>query len=323
MKNKFKEIFAGAVVIIILIGTPLAISLNAPWMNLTKKRVIHLTGLASQGIWTEDLVTATNNGSQTFKRANIVLTQDEEVIFRFTSADVTHTFYAPEIGFGPIVVEAGHYYDVPFTPKVTGKFEYYCTTFCGHCHNYMRGNIVVLSHEQIKNTELAKKLSTDTVRADCCAPNPALAAGSSISFIKRGQLLFIDKGCFTCHGQSGIGGVFNPNYVNRTIPDLITLAKKLKIGEKKEADSLIKLLERGVDLDKLNDSPPFPSFSRFYAQYNSITQKILNGAPVVQKADSKSFTPPLLMPSWEYHLTRRDINSIIAYFISIYNWDND
>ncbi|MCX6153442.1 MAG: c-type cytochrome [Candidatus Kapabacteria bacterium] len=323
MKKNIKEIIAWALVLVILVGTPIIIMYYSHTNNHTQKRMIHLTGVASQGVWTEDEVEAADLTFKTFKRANIVLTQGEEVIFRFTSADVTHTFYAPEIGLGPIVVEAGHYYDIPFTPKLTGKFTYYCTVFCGHCHNFMRGNIVVLTSEQAANRSLAASITMDTIRPTCCAPYRELTDGTNLPFLKRGKLLFLDNGCYTCHGDSGKGGVYNPNYVNRTIPDLITLAKKLKIGDKQEADSLIKILETGTELDKLNDNPPFASYCRFYAQYNSISTKIKDGAPIVLKADSLSFNPPLTMPSWSANLSKRDINSIIAYFISIYNWDND
>jgi hypothetical protein len=322
MKNNRIEIISAIIILLILIGTPLAISYNSPWKNHSKKRIINLTAVAAQGIWTEDKVDGTNYWNTNFKRANIILTKGEEVILRFTSVDVTHTFYAPEVGLGPFVVEAGHIYNIPYTPTETGKFTYYCTSFCGKCHLYMRGNLVILSKEDYNNQELVRNLTKDTIRPDCCITDPTLD-NPSLSFIQHGQSLFRDKGCFRCHGEGGRGGVYNPNYANRFVPTLNTLANKLKISDKEEADSLIKLLDKGADMEKLNDSPPFASYNRFYAQYCSITQKILDGAPVVQKMDTLSYIPPLLMPSWQYHLSKRDINSIISYLISIYDWEND
>ena len=115
--------------------------------------MINITAVAAQGIFTEDVVNGWNNWYKTFKRANIILTKGEKVILRFTSVDVTHTFYVPEVGLGPIVVEAGHIYDVPFTANIAGKFTYYCTSVCGHCHNYMRGNFSVI--ESMSNDQQA------------------------------------------------------------------------------------------------------------------------------------------------------------------------
>ena len=322
MKKNIIEILAAVVVLMILVGTPWAISSNSPWKNKSNTRMINITAVAAQGIFTEDVVNGTNYWNKNFKRAIIVLVKGEKVVFRFTSVDVTHTFYVPEAGLGPIVIEAGHFYDVSYTPKITGKFTYYCTSVCGHCHNFMRGNFVILDKAEFNNPELVKKLSQDTIRPTCCINNTAKVELTS-SFVNNDKLLFNDKGCFMCHGQNGKGGVNNPNYALKFIPTLSTLANKLKISSKEEADILIKLLENGADLEKLIDDPPFPSFNRFYAQYCSITLKIRDGAPVVQKADPNSYTPPLCMPSWEYHLTQNDINSIISYLINSYDWENE
>lgn len=322
MKKNIIEIISAIVVLMILIGTPFAISNNSPWKNHSKTRMINITAVAAQGIFTEDVVNGLNYWNKNFKRANIILTKGEKVIIRFTSVDVTHSFYVPEIGLGPIVVEAGHFYDVPFTANISGKFTYYCTSVCGHCHNYMRGNFVVLDKADFNNPDLVKQLTQDTIRPTCCIDNSAKIQLTT-SIVQNGKLLFKDKGCFLCHGEGGKGGVYNPNYVNKFIPTLNTLANKLKLNSKEEADSIIKYFERGTDLEKLNDDPPFPTYNRFLAQYNSITTKIRDGAPVLQKSDTNSFTPPLCMPSWNYHLSTKEINSIISYMINNYDWENN
>jgi hypothetical protein len=322
MKKNLVEIFAALMVVLVLAGTPMAISYNSPYRQKGSTKIINLTAVSAQGIWTEDVVDGTNCWNKNFRRANVILVKGEEVILRFTSVDVTHTFYAPEIGLGPVVVEAGHFYDVRFRPKQTGKFTYYCTSACGHCHFYMSGYLFVLDKSEANNPVLVKKLSQDTIRAACCMVTPVSKMNGS-PFVMRGKSLFKDKGCFTCHGENGRGGIYNPNYALKYIPTLNTLADKLHISDKDEADEIIKLLEKGADLEKINDNPPFPSYSRFYAQYTSINKKILDGAAVLQKADTTSFNPPLCMPSWKYHLSGKDINSIIAYLINIYDWENN
>lgn len=320
MKKNILEIMAAVVVLMILVGTPFAISNNSPWKNHSKTKMINITAVAAQGIFTEDVVNGTNYWNTKFKRANIILQKGVPVILRFTSVDVTHTFYVPEAGLNPIVVEAGHFYDIAFTPTITGKFTYYCTSVCGHCHNYMRGNFVVLDKEDYNNPQIVKNLNIDSTRAECCM---AMATDDKTPFIQQGKTLFKDKGCFTCHGEGGKGGVFNPNYALKFVPTLSTIANKLKLSDKAEADSVIKYLENGANLEKLNDEPPFPSYSRFYAQYTSIITKIRDGAPVVQKLDTLSFKPPLCMPSWEHHLTTRQMNSILSYLINNYDWVNE
>ena len=328
MKKNYIEIITLITIVVILIGTPFAVSINSPWNNKNSKtgkphtRIINLTAVAGQGIWTEDKVDGLNYWNTQFKRANIILTKGEKVIFRFTSVDVTHSFYVPEIGLGPVIVEAGHIYDVPFTTDITGKFTYYCTTVCGHCHLYMRGNIVILTNEEKNNPDIVKKLTLDTIRPECCNVNPKMPVKAS-SFVQHGKMLFKNKGCYLCHGEAGKGGVYNPNYAQKFVPTLNTLADKLKLSDKDEADSIIKYLESGSNLEKLNDNPPFETYNRFYAQYGSITKKILDGAPNVLRLDSLGCNPPLLMPSWNHHLSKRDINSIIAYLINIYDWENN
>ena len=68
---------------------------------------------------------------------------------------------------------------------------------------------------------------------------------------------------------------------------------------------------------------PFPAYGRFLAQYASITKKILEGAAIVQKADSAGPYPPLFMPAWDNYLSKEEIKSLIAYMISLKDWEKD
>ena len=319
MKKNIIELFATVIVLMILIGTPMAISNNSPWKNHNGKKLINLTAVAAQGIWTEDKVDGSNYWNTNFKRANLVLTFGEEVILRFTSVDVTHTFYAPEANLGPIIVEAGKYYDIPFTPKETGRFTYYCTTVCGLCHFFMQGNIFVVEKGKTIDQSIVDKVEADSICPLCKNRNVHELVNSS--FVQHGAALYKSKGCFLCHGEAGAGGIKNPNYALINVPELNTLANKLKLSDKHDAESVIKMLETGADLERINDNPPFPTFNRFYAQYISISNKIKDGSPIVQKLDSSKYLPPLWMPSWEHQLTPKEINEIIAYMINIFDWD--
>ncbi len=55
------------------------------------------------------------------------------------------------------------------------------------------------------------------------------------------------------------------------------------------------------------------------AQYNAIRQVILNGNPS-GKADPEG-PAPFNMPSWRKSLTEDEVDSLIAYLVSIYEFE--
>jgi plastocyanin len=321
MKNKAGEIITRIFVVSVLALTSFLIFYFAPWKNNTGKRIIFLTAVAKNGVWTEETVNGANYWTKDFKQAVIILKKGEEVNFRFTSMDVTHSFYCPELNIGPVEVWPGKVYEIPFKADKVGSYRYYCTIVCGKCHFYMQGKIIILEDTMQITDNMIRKMKSDSVITSCCIPNDTLTLPDNI--IEQGKYLFVIKNCVTCHGKEGIGGIKNYNYAKPTIPDLITLATKLKIPDKESADTIIKLLEKNADLEKLSDDPPFRNYDRFLAQYNSIFNKILNGAPIVLKADSTGPKPPLFMPSWENNLTKKEIRSIVSYLISKNNWEED
>ncbi len=321
MKINTKEILGGLALLLVLVGTPLVINYFSPWRNHGSTRIINLTAISTQGIWTADKVDGLNIWNSVFKKATIVMHKGEKVILRFTTVDVTHSFYIPELKLGPVFVDAGHLYDVPFTADTTGIFTYYCTSICGHCHFYMQGKFIILdSGQDVSEEELAKiNKGIDTTLQFCSTPLNDNLLPKDI--ILKGKMLFENRNCILCHGKGGKGGVKNTNYAKTTIPELFTLAEKLKIPDKETADSIIQLLRINADFDKLNNNPPFRTYSRFLAQFKSINQKILDGANILQKADSLGPVPPLCMPSWEYYLTQDEINAILAYLINQNKWE--
>lgn len=237
--------------------------------------------------------------------------------------DVTHSFYAPDLNIGPVDVWPGKVYDIPFKANKTGSFMYYCTKVCGKSHFYMQGKIIILDAHKTYTEAQINEMQNDSIIEGKMMADDGQEMSKAKNIIERGKELFVKKNCVACHGANGVGGIFNTNYAKKTVPQLNTLATKLKIPDKETADSIIKLLEKKCDLEKLNDNPPFPTYSRFASQYNSITRKILDGASVVQRADSTGPMPPLYMPSWEDYLTKDEINAIIAYLISLNNWDEE
>lgn len=322
MKTNYHELIARITVLLLLIGTPIIIYSYAPWKTSENKRVIFLSAVASQGIWTEDLVNGLNYWNKDFKRAKIILKEGESVLFRFTSIDVTHTFYVPELGIGPVEVLPGHLYEFEYKATKTGLFQYYCTTVCGHCHFYMQGDIIVEALNNKTINDSLYLLSSDTSFTKVCV-NHLKKYSKSNSIVENGKNLFLEKACYTCHGFNGVGGIRNFNYAKDSIPQLNNLSEKLKIPYKEDADSIIKLLSLNIKLESLEENPPFDKYERFLAQYQSITKKIIDGAEKLQKKDSLGLNPPLFMPSWENSLSQEEINSLIAYLITLNNWEDD
>lgn len=312
------EITAFVTLIVVIIGLPVIVFSKAPWKSeYQDHRIIHLTAVAKDGVWTKERVTSMNYWNREFKPANLLLHRGEKILFRLTSMDVTHTFYVPDLNIGPVEVKGGMVFDVPFVADKTGAFVYYCTTICGDSHYYMQGKILI----QEKN---------DTAFHSFIADFPVQAAeycdhthqdNLPDSFIERGQTLYNSTGCITCHGQSGRGGIYNPNYVNNFVPTLEDLAEKMRLFWQEDAETVIKLLENNADMNEQLEDPPFRQYNRFLAQYESIINKINDGAHDLQKADTAGPQPPLFMPAWEYQLSNEEMNAIVAYLINQASWE--
>lgn len=311
MKRGLQELLAVGTTITVLVGLPVGIFQNGPWLAKGATRVIHLTGVMKNGVWTDEEVTGLDYWWKTFHPATIVLREGEEVLLRLSSSDGTHGFYLPELNLGPIQVESGHTVEVPFHATSAGNYTYYCTLVCGECHYFMRGTVRVLA--------ASEKIVPHAENADlsCEFHNPP---DSFSSFIDRGGYLYTRKGCVACHGDKGKGGIYNPNYVNKFVPQLDNLADKMKIYWKEDADIIINHLEANADLENLEEDPPIDNYSRFLAQYSSIRNKILNGSALLQMANPDGPRPPLHMPAWEEQLSSKDINAILAYLISQFPW---
>ncbi len=147
LNMKTKEWLAIASVAATVVGVPAAVvsyerSLTSGGPN--NAQVITLTGIGSQGLWTLEDVVGHSYWRRQYERATLKLVAHRPVILRLKSADVTHSFYSPELKVAPAVVEPGHVTIVEFTAPGAGKYEYYCVAVCGECHPFMRGDIVVV-----------------------------------------------------------------------------------------------------------------------------------------------------------------------------------
>lgn len=110
-----------------------------------RTRVITLTAVAAQGVWTEEEVNGTNYWCKKFAPAAITVSTGETVILRLISADVEHAMSFPELGIEPVEVKPGQVSELVFHTDTAGRYIFLCATKCGHCHDAMSGTILVLN----------------------------------------------------------------------------------------------------------------------------------------------------------------------------------
>lgn len=305
------ELVAGLCTVGVLLGVPWAMTLDKRVRPEDRGlRVIQLTAVKKDGAWTDEHVDGTTYWRKTFLPATITLREGEEVLLRLVSADVRHGFTVPELGLGPVEVDPGQVVEVRLKGQRVGEFTYYCTVVCGHCHYGMKGIVRVIAADEPDVMTAAKAPCAHSV-----APPPPGA-----TLVERGAFLFVEKGCFNCHGPGGSGGVKNHNYLADTVPQNNLLAEKMRLFEPEQAKAAIELLERRADLDQLASDAPLTNYAQFLAQYHAVHDLILNGNRAGKK-DPNGPPPPLDMPSWRHQLTEEDVNALIAYLLSQYPWE--
>ncbi|MBI1747514.1 MAG: hypothetical protein HYR55_13125 [Acidobacteria bacterium] len=136
------------VTLIMLVALPLALlgyhRIYLPY-KFRGARIITLTALASDGVWTREPVMGINYWRKHFSATpNIHIQQGESVVLRLASADVLHSFAIPALNIGPIEVPAGEVREVKFTGERPGPLVFLCWQVCSPVHEKLRGQIVVL-----------------------------------------------------------------------------------------------------------------------------------------------------------------------------------
>jgi cytochrome c oxidase subunit 2 len=109
----------------------------------------------------------------------------QPVRLTMVSQDVIHAFYVPAFRIQYYVLP-GRYTAQWFIPTKTGTFLLLCNQYCGMDHSRMVGHITILTKADYSSW-LAKQNGTDL------APTQTLLA--------RGQNLFTEKQCASCHSS--------------------------------------------------------------------------------------------------------------------------
>jgi cytochrome c oxidase subunit 2 len=101
-----------------------------------------------------------------------------------TSEDVIHDFYVPEFRTKSDVVP-GRYTTEWFRPIKTGVFHIFCAEYCGTKHSGMVGSVYVMEPADYEAW--------------------LVNGGAQGSMSQRGEALFSQLGCITCHQADGRG----------------------------------------------------------------------------------------------------------------------
>jgi cytochrome c oxidase subunit 2 len=108
-------------------------------------RIITLTAVAGDGVWTDEPVVGLNYWRRHFTAApQIELRRGQPVVLRLASADVLHSFAIPALEVGPIDVPAGEVREVQFTPERPGEILFLCWQVCSPLHGKLRGTFLVV-----------------------------------------------------------------------------------------------------------------------------------------------------------------------------------
>ena len=277
-------------------------------------RVVNLTGVASSGVWTLDEVNGFNYWWKRFEPATVFLREGDEVVLNLRSADLFHQLYIPSFAVGPVDVKPGHMATVRFTATRSGVFQYYCTSMCGTCHFFMRGWIVVTPAGQ-------EPVRPPPILCGFCVigDEPDPPAGDLLAL---GEFLYRRKGCATCHGPQGRGGMVNDNSTGGTVPAHVDMAEKLFIRSPEDARSFIALLRSAADLETAGEESGIRGYALARTRFENAKQIVRQGR-YSAKLDPSGPEPPLQMPAWQYLIEEREIDALIGYFISLYPWDGD
>lgn len=120
------------------------------------------------------------------------------VKFLMTSADVVHGFYLPEFRVKQDILP-GRYTYLWLQPDKPGRFDIYCTQYCGVGHSNMRAVMIVMEER-----EYARWTAEAAARQAEARPLP-----------ERGKELVETSGCLACHSLDGarkIGPTFKGMY---------------------------------------------------------------------------------------------------------------
>jgi cytochrome c oxidase subunit II len=167
------------------------------------------------------------------KRSDVLrVPMNKPVKLVLTSEDVIHSLYIPAFKIKEDCVPGMKTY-LWFNANEAGKYDIFCTEYCGVEHSHMLSKVIVMPE-----SDYDKWYAMDEAGG--------LAA--------KGQSIVRDKGCLGCHSNDGskkVGPTFKGLY--GTEQEVVTQGKKHEINVD---DNYIKNYIRHPNVDIVNGYPP-------------------------------------------------------------------
>ena len=139
--------------------------------NRPPKDAMDIYGVGKQWMWKFQHL----EGQREINQLHVPAGRDVRVVL--TSMDVIHDFAVPAFRVKGDVVP-GRYTAVWFHPTRPGTYHLFCDQYCGTLHSGMIGDVIVMEKDAYQNW---------------------LLTGGEGSLAQRGQKLFQQLGCTTCH----------------------------------------------------------------------------------------------------------------------------
>ncbi len=103
-----------------------------------------------------------------------------------SSEDVIHSLFIPNLRVKQDVLP-NHYTTLAFTADRAGRYQIFCTEFCGDGHARMLANLVVLDDADYVKWQADQKA----------------ASSATLPLNELGKKVSTDQGCFSCHSVDG------------------------------------------------------------------------------------------------------------------------
>jgi hypothetical protein len=105
------------------------------------------------------------------------------------------------------------------------------------------------------------------------------------------------------------------------VPAHNTTAQKLFLQTPEDADAFILLVEASGNLEAVEETD--------VSAFPAVRTRFLNAKEIIRKGRFTSAVnplgpqPPLQMPAWAYLIEEREMDALLAYFVSLYDWEKN
>jgi cytochrome c oxidase subunit 2 len=144
-----------------------------------------------------------------------------------TSRDVIHSFYVPALRIKMDVLP-GRYTQTWFTATRAGRYEIFCTEYCGLSHSAMLAELVVMPAGEFDAWLTEQRRGLSVAQDGTPAASERVAAIGSV--VEQGRRVAAEQGCLKCHSVDGT------RHIGPTWTDLYLREERLADGKLVRAD---------------------------------------------------------------------------------------